>query len=157
MGRPSTWRLRTSPVAIPNGVALSLPHYGITSAARESRKASSGFCQGCLRYSKRGRSAHPFLHHKSDRRTKDSARCSAAKTSFKTITVKPHLTCGVLSSRILLQLSGLVCSPVATQRGSQVSAETHTIHSPYTQSVTAHHDRMRVVCSLLTPYSNIIG
>jgi len=38
-----------------------------------------------------------------------------------------------------------------------VSAETNTIHSPYTQSVTAHHDRMRVVCSLLTQYANIIG
>jgi hypothetical protein len=57
-----------------------------------------------LKYSKRGRAAHPFLHHTSGRRAKDSARCSAANTSLKMTTIEPHLVCGVLSSRILLQL-----------------------------------------------------
>jgi hypothetical protein len=74
------------------------------------QKSLNGFCQRCWRYSKSGRAAHPFLHHKLGRRTKDSARCSAAKTSLKTITVKPPL--GVWGSLVSYPLSAVPISSV---------------------------------------------
>jgi hypothetical protein len=92
--------LLTLPVVISHTVALFLPPCGTTSAALESRRASSGFCQRCLRYSKRGRAAHPFLHHTSGRRAKDSAsKVLPAKSSLQNdYDETPHAMWGFLVS-----------------------------------------------------------
>src|SRR5215813_11568232 len=128
MKLPLMWRSLPSTVVRANGVALFLPHYGITFAALESRRASSGFCLRCLQYSKRGRAAHPCLSHMSGRRAKDSANkvCAVIQSFLFSLIDEGHTRHTDSAIGIFTSLGLLAGVPVAG--GQKTTIRTFTVN-----------------------------